>query len=138
LETVDEGLGVGIENLNQGRPLWETLVSKWTMLSEAWVRSPSGWIDSLVGVRDRHDLVSLIGKSAGLDALQAASGSVGSLALGEVDAESEGDDLSDVARKDTTTQSPILGLKQRRNYEGWVLRRSDPGRLHKYFNSDSR
>jgi hypothetical protein len=55
-----------------------------------------------------------------LDALQAASGSVGGLALGEVDAESEGDDLSEVARKDTTypTQSPILGLKQRRNYEG--------------------
>ena len=52
--------------------------------------------DSLVGVRDRRDLVNLIGGSAGLDALQAASGRVVGLALGEVGAESEGDDLSDV------------------------------------------
>lgn len=98
LETVDEGAGVGIERPEPGATVLGDLGLEVDDVVGCLGTLTIGvdGTNSLIGVRDGSDLVTLRRRGSGLDALQSASGSIGGLALREVDAESEGDNLGNV------------------------------------------
>ena len=111
LETVDERAGLSIEGpepRTAGLRLRLELDDVVRGLRALAIRVDRA--DGLVGVSHRRNLLDLGRGARGLDALEATGGGVGGLALGEVNAECEGDDLGDVGVGAEDTDRDTEGL----------------------------